>query len=213
VSGVAPPENAQTRAFLVRHEEPDPRTRGRCIGRLDVRLSARGAERARRLGSWLRSAGITAIYSSPLVRTVQTARAIASTLGLQPVTEPDLREIDFGIFEGMTFEEIERSHPEPYERWMTRPHQMRFPEGESAQQMTDRSVAAVDRLRRLNPGRSFVVVSHGGPIRAVVASSLDMPPWAAPRLAVDRGGVTLLEWTGETPVLRSANVVPADSPP
>jgi len=113
-----PERGGATRLVLVRHGEPDESMEGRCYGSLDVPLSAAGLRRAAAVGETLRSHEIEAVYSSPLQRAFDTARAVASAHGLEPIPRDALRELDFGELEGMSHEEIAAKHPELYRSWM-----------------------------------------------------------------------------------------------
>lgn len=195
-----------TRLYLVRHAEPDAWAAGRCCGRTDVPLSAAGAARAERLAAAFAGLGVEAVYASPLRRAAATARPIAAAAGRAVVTCHGLVEVDFGAFEGMTFEEIARAEPELYERWMASPATVRFPGGESFADLRERAVAAADGIARRHPGTAVVAVAHDGPIRAVLAAVLEIPDHAVFRLQLGLASVSLVEWLGDQPVVRGVDV-------
>ena len=193
---------------LVRHAEPTEDARGRCYGRLDVKLSESGCEQCRRLAAHLSDEPVAAIMCSPRLRARDTADAIAEPHGL-PVTVLDqLRELDFGEFEGRTYDEIATSRPELYERWMTEPTTLRFPGGEGYADLRARVIDAVAQLRATHDGRMVVAVTHGGVVRAVVAEALGMSQGRIFRLAVDTASITRVEWCEGVPVVRSVNLSP-----
>jgi alpha-ribazole phosphatase len=192
-----------SRLILIRHAEPQEDARGRCYGSLDIGLSTAGREHARRLGSRLAQLEYEAVYSSPRLRARETADAIASVRGLAPVVDEGLRELDFGELEGRTYDEIASSEPALYRAWMTTPTLVRFPGGESFADLKARSLAALERIRRLH--ESAIVVTHGGVLRAGVAAWLSMPDEAIFRLDQRYCGVTIVDWLDGEPLVRLLN--------
>jgi broad specificity phosphatase PhoE len=193
------------RLVLVRHAETDESARGRCYGSLDVRLSAAGREQCVRLGQALAGERIATVVSSPRMRAVETARAIAEPHHLVVAVEPALRELDFGELEGRTYDEIAASRPELYARWMTCPTQVRFPGGESYADLRGRALPAIDALRHGLGGGTGVVVTHGGIVRAVLADVLGIPDERIFRVTVDPASLTVVEWVDSVPVARVVN--------
>jgi len=192
-----------TRLVLVRHAEPEEEVRGRCYGTLDVGLSLQGMQHARQLAEALGSFAYEAVYTSPRTRSVETARPVAAARGLTPVVEADLREIDFGRLEGRTYDEIERSEPELFRAWMETPTRVRFPAGESYDDLAARVVPALEEIRACHP--CAAVVTHGGVVRAGLAAWLRMPGEAIFRLDQSYCGVTIVDWLEDTPIVRLVN--------
>jgi alpha-ribazole phosphatase len=197
-----------TRAILIRHADPIGEARSRCYGRTDVALSPRGERRARHLGVLLRRMPIDAIYTSPLRRALDTAAALAATHNLTPIQLDDLSELDFGACEGRTYAHIAAEQPELFRTWMRTPTEVRFPGGESYAQLRRRALTASRELRRRHASNTFAIVSHGGVIRALLADALHMPDEAIFHLDVRYGGVSMIEWTGTTPIVRLVNAPP-----
>ena len=189
-----------TTLVLVRHAEPEADARGRCYGSLDVVLSPAGEEQARRLVARLAAFACDAVVASPRARAVQTAEPFAASRGLTVAVDDALREIDFGSFEGRTYDEIERSEPQLFRQWMESPTTVRFPGGESYGDLRDRATRALDAIRRNH--ECAVVVTHGG---VILAAWLELPEHAIFRLDHSYAGVTVVEWLGEEPVLRLLN--------
>jgi alpha-ribazole phosphatase len=188
-----------SRLVLVRHAEPVADSRGRCYGRLDVELSEQGRRQADALAVTLRDEPIDLVVSSPRVRAVQTAAALGRTFEV----DDRLSELDFGDFEGRTYEQLERDEPELFRRWMSSPTTVRFPNGESYADLRRRATAALADAR--SRAESAVVVTHGGVIRAGLAAWLELPDHAIFRLDQRYCGVTVVEWIGDEPVVRVLN--------
>jgi broad specificity phosphatase PhoE len=177
-----------------------------CHGSLDVPLSNDGVSQAKRIGNHLEDAPLEAVYASPLGRAVATASAVAGSHGLAPVLREGLAEIDFGAFEGRTFDEIAVSHPDMYRQWMREPASVRFPEGESFDDLQARVTSEVTRIRRDHEGGCVAVVTHAGAIRAALAKVLRMDDGMIFRIGQSWGGMTLVEWVGDEPIVRYINV-------
>jgi len=195
--------------ILVRHAEPAESARGRCYGRLDLELSDRGRMQSERLATQLSAEPVAAVISSPRLRAFDTARAIAERHGLEVRVVDPLRELDFGELEGCTYDEIAATRPELYAQWMRTPTAVRFPGGESFDDLRRRVAGAVSRLREAYDGRLVLAVTHGGVVRAVLVDALGIPAERIFRLAVDTASLTRIEWIEDVPIVRSVNVGPS----
>jgi len=198
-----PERKGATRLVLVRHAEPDESMQGRCYGRLDVPLSAAGLRRAAAVGEALRSHEIEVVYSSPLQRAFDTARAVASAHGLEPIPRDALRELDFGELEGMSHDEIASEHPELYRFWMEDP----FPGGEGLSDLRARVLPEVAGIRKQHEGQAVAVVAHGGVLRVVLADALELPGAAFFRLDQPYGALSVVDWVEDVPIVRVAGAV------
>ena len=143
-----------TELLLVRHGETDWNAEGRLQGHTDRPLNAYGRRQATELAQRLAGEGADAIYTSDLARAMETAQILGARLGLTVVVDPDLREKNWGTWEGLTGDE--RVHVE-------------F-EGESTEEHRDRVMAAVRRIAARHPGQRVVVVTHGGSLRRIQAA-------------------------------------------
>ena len=193
------------RLVLVRHAEAEESARGRCYGTLDVGLSPLGRAQCAALEASLAEEPVAAVVSSPRVRALETAGAIARPHGLHVVVDEGLRELDFGELEGRTYDEIAGTLPDLYAAWMTTPTEVRFPGGESYADLKRRALAAVERLRSSHDGEAVVAVTHGGVVRAVVSDALGMPAERIFRLAVDPASTSVVEWLDGEPLVRCLN--------
>lgn len=195
-----------SRLVLVRHAEPEEDARGRCYGSLDVGLSDAGRRSAAALAGRLAGLAFDAVWSSPRLRALDTARPVAEARRLSVACEDDLRELDFGDLEGKTYDEIAASEPVLYRAWMENPTTVTFPGGEGFADLKRRAVAACGRIRRRH--ESAVVVTHGGVVRAALAEWLGMPDAAIFRLDQRYCGVTIVDWVEDVPAVRLVNGVP-----
>jgi alpha-ribazole phosphatase len=194
-----------SRIWLIRHGEPEAVAQGRCYGRLDWGLSDRGQVQAQMAARALSGEPLAAIYSSPRRRARQSAECLGKANGLSVTILEGLCEIDFGDFEGLTYEEIEKQHPEQYQRWMTRPTEIQFPGGESFAQMQTRVIAVTTRLRECHQGQSIAIVSHGGVNRIILAEALGIPATHIFRIAQRYAGLSLVIYNGGVPTVEVVN--------
>jgi alpha-ribazole phosphatase len=202
-----PQRGAATRLLLVRHAEPEESMHGRCYGSLDVPLSAAGLRRAAGLGAALRELSMAAVYTSPLQRGLETARAIAVAQGLEPVVRQELRELDFGELEGMSYDEIAAERPELFRFWMEDPAAVRFPGGEGLAQLRARVLPAVADIRARHEGEAAAVVAHGGVVRVVLADVLGIPDAAFFRIDQSYGGLSVVDWIEGVPIVQVVSAV------
>jgi broad specificity phosphatase PhoE len=200
-----PPQDGATRLLLIRHLEPDRSVHGRAYGSLDAPLSALAVKQAAKLARALDGVHLDAVYASPLHRALETATPLAVHRRLVPVVHEGLREIDFGEIEGSRYEEVEQGRPDLFRSWMSDPTGVSFPGGESFADVRLRVLAAVEEIRARHRGSGVALVAHGGVTRAIVAANLSMPDEALFRLDQGYGAVSVVDWLGETPVLRVLN--------
>ena len=187
-----------SRLILIRHAEPVEDARGLCYGSLDFGLSPAGRDHALSIATALEPVDYEAVYASPRRRAQETAKPLGDV-----IVDDDLREIDFGDFEGRRYEEIEETEPELYRAWMKSPTTVRFPNGESYADVRLRALAAFTRIRAAHA--CAVVVTHGGVIRAGLAEWLGMPGEMIFRLDQSYGGVTVVDWLEGVPLVRVLN--------
>lgn len=194
-----------TRIWLIRHGEPDADSRGRCYGRLDVGLAPAGREQIQAVAKMLAAEPLSAIYASPRRRTRESAEILAQGRSCAIQSEERLREIDFGDFEGRTYDEIARSHPDLYRQWMAHPTETQFPNGESFRRMRERVLCAAREIFGRHRGQSIAVVSHGGVNRIILADVLAVPDDQIFRISQRFAAVNLVRWIGDYAVVEMVN--------
>lgn len=169
-----------TTLLLVRHGETAWNAEHRIQGHLDIPLSPHGIRQAAQLAERLANEPIDAIYSSQLARAWLTAEAVAGRTGATLTAEARLCERCFGIFEGLTLDEIATRHPERFRQWRERDPRWAIEGGESGQQLIDRVLAALHEIVERHRGATVLVVSHGGVLDVVYRLARRLP-WNAPR--------------------------------
>jgi alpha-ribazole phosphatase len=200
--------NRETVLWLLRHPEPEASARGRCYGSLDVALSPDGIRQARSVAGRLAQEIFTAIYTSPRQRCTQAAQILAAGRTCPVETMAALRELDFGEFEGRTYNEIAATYPDLYQQWMERPTETQFPGGESLLDMRTRVIAATRELRSRHTGQSIALVTHGGVIRIILADSLGVDTANIFRIGQRYGAINAIRYFDQTPMVDLVNAQP-----
>src|SRR4030081_1064410 len=169
-------KSAVTRVFMVRHGATVLSAEDRFAGATDVALSDEGREQTRRLADRLSREKITAVYASPLGRTVETASILAAPHKLEVQTRDGFREINHGRWEQMTRREVEQKFPEEAAEWERDPYTFAPKGGESGLQVTARALPVLIDLVRKYPGQNILIASHKATIRLLLSSLLGFDP-------------------------------------
>lgn len=169
-----------TTVLLARHAESDWNVEKRFQGHADRPLTPRGREQAERLADDLADTPLEGVYTSPLRRARETAEVVAARHGLEAIAVAELREIDVGGWVGLSRAEVESKFPDAFRRWVGGGEG--WEDGETYPQMAARVLAALQRIAAAHPDGRVLVVSHGGPIRAVHAAAAEMGVHAYRRL-------------------------------
>lgn len=178
--------------YCVRHGESVYNAEGRIQGQTDIPLSELGQRQGLAVADALAALPIQAIYASPLVRALETARPVALRLGLQIETDDRLREIHAGIFQGLRWDEIEASHPAEARHWLEQTPDFVIPGGESRRALMVRGQAVFESIRER--GHEHVaVIAHGGILSAALKALLGIPAELNPFSLVN-GSISRLRW-------------------
>ena len=160
--------------YLIRHGQVESLLTGKLVGSTDADLSPTGMEQAARLNSVLSRRSPDICFSSPMRRCLQTAEQAMASLNIELVREESLREVDFGAWEGLGFDEIAQSDPTGVEKWIRCDRDFRFPRGESLSDFIERVETSADLLFKI-PQNSVAVFTHGGVIRFMLCKLLGLP--------------------------------------
>ena len=192
----------------MRHGETESNRTGLALGRADVPLNDHGHEQVKRLGEALARERFAAIYCSPLMRTRQTADAIAEHHGLAPVTEPGLIEMDIGDAEQLPFAEVRARFPGLMEAWVGAdgPRQP-MPGGERLLDVQERAWRTLKRIATLHEDGTVCAVTHNFVILSLLATALGTDLAHFRRIRHSLAAVSLLEMKGERIRVRLMNDV------
>jgi broad specificity phosphatase PhoE/ribonuclease HI len=204
-TGWAAPTGAPTTTLLLRHGETRLSAEKRFAGIGDIPLTDAGVAQGRAAGTALAGRGIDVIVTSPLKRTRQTAQEVAEVLEVPVRTEEDLRETDFGDWEGYTFAEVRDRWPAEMDAWLADPS-VAPPHGESFTATTRRVGTARDKLLVRFRQQTVLIVSHVTPIKMLVRLALEAPPSSLYRMHLDVASLSVVDWYADGPaVVRSLN--------
>ncbi len=188
------PTEPPTRLVLVRHGSTEHSAAKRFSGRNELALNEVGQRQVDALAKRAPAFGdVAAVVSSPLRRAQQSADAIATALSLSVEVNDDLAEVDFGGWEGQTFDEVQRDFPAELSAWLTSPDAAP-PEGESFASAARRVRRGRDAVIASHPGRTVVVVTHVTPIKTLIRLALDAPPVSLFRIHLDTASVSMLDY-------------------
>lgn len=169
-----------TSLLLIRHGETAWNAEHRIQGHLDIPLSPTGVRQAAQLAVRLARETIDAIYSSELARAWLTATPLAERRGIEVLADTRLRERSFGVFEGLTLDEIATHHPTGFRNWRARDPAWAVEGGESGQQLIDRVLQALADISARHAGETVALVTHGGVLDVVYRAARGLA-WDAPR--------------------------------
>jgi broad specificity phosphatase PhoE len=186
--------------ILVRHGETVHNAQGIAQGWSDSALSPRGEEQVARLATRLATQNVDAIISSPLGRALSTANVIASAVGVEVTTLDELREMNYGGWEGRSFLDVRRDDAETYERWIA-DGDCQCPGGESHNDVRRRFANALEKIHAARP----VLVTHGTAIRIAVTVLLELPVLASRHFAQDNAAMNVFLRRGDRWVMKLWN--------
>lgn len=193
--------------YLARHGETDWNRERRIQGQSDTSLNRRGRKQAASLGTRLADIEFSGVYSSDLARTMETARLVAGERRPAIVPLRELREINYGEWEGLTFSEVESADPEGFaERMMRQNVDFAPPGGEDPHQLRARVRHFYDGVRgRHGSGENVLVIGHGGSLLALVTCLLGMPAQYMLRFRLNPTGLSIVRTFPDAAVLELWN--------
>ncbi len=182
---------AVNKVWIVRHGETAYNAEHRWQGHLDIELSEKGIAQANQVAQYLQQFPIQAIFSSDLKRCQQTAQPIAKLLNLRVQQDSRLREINLGILQGKTSQQMEAEQPEIMAKWASRDMNYRLPDGESRADLQERMYSAWYDAVATDSVHNLLIVTHGGSIRQLMRRLFD--DWQLPTYGIPNTSITHLE--------------------
>lgn len=188
--------------ILVRHGETELNKKGIFFGRLDPSLNENGKGQLENTRELLKSYEYQQIHSSPLARARESAEIInqdAKSLNF----DSRLMELDFGIFEGLSYEEIERNYPEECKKNQENWEDYNFETGETVKELQARSVEFIESLDK---NQDHLVVTHWGVINTILSHYFSRGLEGYWKFDIKNGGIAVLEFSEGFPILRGLNI-------
>lgn len=185
---------------IVRHGYSIYNKARKFTGQLDIPLDEIGLEQAKSTAGYvLENYKIDAIYSSDLIRAIDTAKPVADALGMPINTDRNLREINAGCWQGRDIEDLKVEYPEAFRKWVTDVGLARCGDGESSEEMSVRCEAVFRKIAKENEGKTVFVATHGGVVRAIRCVWMGIPLSEMKNVShVSNSSVTVAEYDNET---------------
>ena len=192
--------------FLIRHGQTEWNSQGRYQGAQDTILTETGIKQARLAREYLSRVNFANFYSSPKKRALKTANIIADGLNIKINIREDLKELNFGKWEGLTFENINTGYKQDYQNWLSDPYNNAPPDGESFKVLLERAGNEINKIVNENPeGSNVGVVTHGGVIIALLINWLQIPSQRWRSLIQRQGAINVVVIDKNFPYISQIN--------
>jgi len=193
-----------TEIILVRHGETEWNVEEVFRGRIDIGLNETGLRQAKLLAEYLSGVKIDAVYSSPLRRALKTAEVIASPHKLKVKIAPGLIDFDFGKWQGLRLQEVKDRYKELYSEWVSSPHLVKIPDGESLSDVRERALAVVDEVMAKYEG-TIALISHRVVNKVLICALLGLDNSHFWGIKQDTGGTTTFSYINQRFILTKHN--------
>ncbi len=196
-----------TRLIIVRHGQTLWNLERKYQGHSDIALTDNGRRQAEAVAARLATEKIDSVYASDLSRAYKTAQCIADKHNLPVSLVPALREIKFGDWEGLTYEQITAQWPGMLGKLWSTPDELQIPGGESFQQLKERAYTAVEKIVTDHPEQTVAIVAHGGTIGTILCAMLDIHLNHVWSIRQDNTAVNIIEYYEGRPTITLLNCV------
>ena len=196
-------DSDRTLLYLTRHGEVV--NHGVYNGQTDVDITELGVRQMERLRGLLQGKPLRAVYTSDLLRTRKGAEIIGAPHGLKPESFAEFREVDFGRWQGLTYQQVMEQYPTDIPQWMNNLETFRLPEGESLGDVRERAMPKLRELLELHRGQEFLLVCHGALNRLVIAEALKLSYAYLLRIEQEYGCLNIIEYTSSWAVIKLLN--------
>lgn len=194
-----------TKLILVRHALTTDNQENRLSGHIDSCVSEKGKLQIEKLTQYLKEIHLDKIYTTTSSRTKDTVKQIAEIKGINLIEKDTLKEINFGDFEGITFDEIKISNPVEFEKMIKEGYDYKYPNGESLVETYHRVAKEVDKIIEDNKGQTILICSHGGTIRNIITHLISKTYDYHWNFRIDNASVTVLEVENGFTVINTMN--------
>ncbi len=189
--------NSTTRLYLIRHGQVEGHEERRYNGHADVALTDLGVEQYHQLKDRLADTHISACYSSNLTRCRIGAGIICGQFGIEPVHRPELREVNIGIWEGLTWQEIQSRWPEEWQARLNDLVNYRVPQGENLLDVESRLMPVVREILERHRGQEILLVGHGGVNRIILLAAIGAPLASMFNVEQNYGCLNMIDYYGD----------------
>jgi broad specificity phosphatase PhoE len=197
-----------TRLYLIRHGEVEKAYHKVFGGRIDMELSPLGHEQVRALARFLQAAPPDVLYASPMRRVQQTLAPLAQQTGLTPVLMDGLREVDFGAWTGLSWDEVKQKHGVSAYSWLHQLEDGTIERAEMVPEFRRRVELCIDQILAEAPGKNVAVICHGGVIRMLLSILLDLPFRKMSIFEIEYASVTKIHYRPSKREIEFLNLTP-----
>jgi len=191
--------------YLARHGETDWNREKRFQGSNDIPLNNRGRKQAIALGKTMSHNDVSAIYSSPKSRAVETAEIVNKELKTKLEIVPDLREISHGVYDGLTMDEINSRHSDSIEKWRADRINIAPPEGESIRQCCERVIPVFESLVETTGDNPIMIISHMIVTKSILLHLIGAPLESFWRFGQGSAALNIIKYIDDNPVVELLN--------
>jgi broad specificity phosphatase PhoE len=202
------PLSGPVRLLLLRHAEVEPAYQRVFGGSIDMNLSEHGREQAEVLARFLSRRALSSLYSSPMKRARQTLEPVAKALGIQAEIRPELSEVDFGDWTGLSWKQVGERHGVSAFDWLDKLDQAAIPNGECGGRFRARIEPCIRQILEVSAGRRVGVLCHGGVIRMILSILLELPLPKTACFEIDYASVTELHLHPHRTEVQVLNLTP-----
>lgn len=182
-----------TKLILVRHALTNDNQNNRLSGHIDSVVSEIGKEQIDKLTTYLKKVDIDTIYTTTSSRTKDTVKKIAKFKQIDIIEKEALKEISFGDFEGITFDEIKTNYPKQFQDMIDKGYEYKYPNGESLIDSYDRVANEISKIIFDNRDKTILICSHGGTIRNIITYLISNSYEYHWNFKIDNSSITILE--------------------
>lgn len=179
--------------ILVRHALTVDNQKSRLSGHIDSSISEEGKEQIDKITNYLKDFDIDKIYTTTSSRTKDTVKKLFELKSIEIIEKESLKEISFGDFEGLTFDEIKDKYPKEFQDMIEKGYEYKYPNGESLIDSYNRVCIELDNIISNNDDRTILICSHGGTIRNIITYLISNSYKYHWNFKIDNGSVTILE--------------------
>lgn len=194
-----------TKLILVRHALTNDNQSSRLSGHIDSSVSEDGKKQIKKLTDYLKNVHIDKIYTTTSKRTKDTVYELSNLKSINIIEKENLKEINFGDFEGMTFDEIKFKHPEEFQKMINEGYNYKYPNGESLIMTYGRVAKEVDEIILDNKDKTVLVCSHGGTIRNIITHLISSSYEYHWNFRIDNASISILEIENGFAVINTMN--------
>lgn len=197
-----------TRLYLIRHGEVEKSYHKVFGGRIDMELSPLGHEQVRSIARFLRAAPPDVLYASPMRRVQQTLAPLSEETGLKPILVEGLREVDFGAWTGLSWDEVLQKHGVSAYSWLNQLEDGAIERAETTKEFRERVELSLDRILAEAPGKTVAIICHGGVIRMLLAILFDLPFRRTSMFEIEYASVTKVHYRPSKREIEFLNLTP-----